>query len=262
MSLRPSATRERMLPNGRLDVLRQVALFGSAYLLYRLVEGAVAGSPAAAFAHARDLISFERTLHVFVEPNIQAWAAGSHLLMVIATYIYINAQTTILIGLLLYLYLVHNRNYYFVRNMLVVAMLIGLVGYAFFPTAPPRLFPAWGFIDTVSSITTISSRSTLSNIFINPYAAVPSMHVAFAVMIGVTLSRLSRRRVAKVAWLMWPVLITFVTVITANHFLIDALLGLLTAGIAGGVARRLARMRPHVWAFYKSSPGRTRVAVT
>ncbi|MGA2471018.1 MAG: phosphatase PAP2 family protein [Solirubrobacteraceae bacterium] len=250
--------RERLLPNGRVDVLRQVGLFGGAYLLYRLVEGAVVNNGAVAYTHATDVISFERALHVFVEPNVQAWAMGSHLLIEVATYIYINAQTTILIGLLAYLYLVHNRSYYFVRNMLFAAMAIGLIGYAFFPTMPPRLLPNWGFVDTTSYITGGANTSPVSMAFFNPYAAVPSMHVAFAVMLGWPLARLARSYVVRAWWIFWPVLITFVTVITANHFFLDAVLGLATAGVAAIVARRLARVRPHVWAF--ADPSAARVA--
>ncbi|HEX2702988.1 MAG TPA: phosphatase PAP2 family protein [Solirubrobacteraceae bacterium] len=246
---------EQGLPKGWTDLLRQLTLFGGAYLAYRLVEGAVDGSSAPAFAHARELISIERTLHIFVEPSVQSWASGSHLLMVLATYLYINAQTTILIALLLYLYLFHNRSYYFVRNMVFVAMALGLIGYAFYPTAPPRLVPNWGFVDTVSQVTNTSSQNNpIMKIFINPYAAVPSMHVAFATMIGGTLVRLVKSWPARVWWTLWPVLITFVTVITANHFLLDAVFGLLTAGIAAVVACRLARIRPHVWALEPPAP--------
>jgi len=168
---------------------------------------------------------------------------------VIAAYVYINAQTTILIALLLYLYIAHNRCYYFVRNMLFVGMFIGLIGYAVFPTAPPRFLPEWGFIDTIQQVTGVSGNSTIANVFFNPYAAVPSMHVACAVMLGWTLSRLVRVRVAKFFWAMWPVFITFMTVITGNHFLIDAVLGLVVAGISFVAARLLAALRPHAWTF-------------
>ncbi len=75
------------------------------------------------------------------------------------------------------------------------------------------------------------------------------MHVACAVMLGWTLSRLVRLRVAKVFWALWPVFITFMTVITANHFLIDAVLGLLVAGVSFAAARALASLRPHAWTF-------------
>jgi CDP-diacylglycerol--glycerol-3-phosphate 3-phosphatidyltransferase len=150
MTARLALVRGRVLPNGWVDLLRQCSLFGLAYLLYRLVEGMVfVSNSSVAFAHSREVISLERSLHIFVEPQIQAWATSSHLLVVIAAYIYINAQTTILIALLLYLYVAHNRNYYFVRNMLFVGMAIGLVGYGLFPTAPPRFLPEWGFIDTI-----------------------------------------------------------------------------------------------------------------
>jgi hypothetical protein len=238
-----------------VDLLRQCSLFGGAYLLYRLVEGVVGGNPSVAFAHARELISLERGMHIFVEPTIQGWATSSHLLVVIAAYVYINAQTTILIALLLYLYVAHNRSYYFVRNMLFVGMAIGLIGYGLFPTAPPRFMPEWNFIDTIHQITGVSGNSTVANVFFNQYAAVPSMHVACAVMLGWTLARLVRRRAAKVFWALWPLLITFMTVITANHFLIDAVLGLVVAGLSFVAARRLAALRPHAWTF--GSPGQS-----
>jgi hypothetical protein len=259
MTARLALVRGRVLPNGWVDLLRQCGLFGGAYLLYRLVEGLVGGGQShafisVAFRHANDLISLERSLHVFVEPTIQSWAMSSHVLIVIAVYIYINAQTTILIALLLYLYIAHNRSYYFLRNMLFVGMAIGLIGYGLFPTAPPRFLQEWGFIDTINQVTGVSGNSTIANVFFNPYAAVPSMHVACAVMLGWTLARLVRRRVARVFWALWPLFITFMTVITANHFLIDAVLGLLVAGISLVAARGLAALRPHAWTFRTPAP--------
>jgi len=258
MVARARLLQERILPHGWLDALRQVSLFAAAYLAYRLVRGLVEGDANAAFAHARDLISLERTLHLFVEPSIQAWASGSHLVMVLASWLYVNAQTTVTVGALLYLYLRHNRNFYFVRNMFMIAMAIALVGYAVFPTAPPRFMPEWGFIDSVSYFTGVhvSHASASMNALFNPYAAVPSMHVAFALMIGVPLARLSRRRIVSVLWMLYPFLMAFVIVVTANHFIFDALLGALTAGISAYGARWLARARPAVWRFSTVSSAR------
>src|ERR1035437_10363691 len=205
----------RVLPHGWLDVLRQGSLFASAYLAYRLVRGLVEHNANVAFAHARDLISLERTLHPFVEPSIQAWASGSHAVMLGASWLYVNAQTSVTIAALLYLYLRHNRNFYFVRNMFMIAMAIALVGYTVFPTAPPRFMPEWGFIDSVSDFTGvhISHASASASAVFNPYAAVPSMHVAFALMIGWPLARLTRNRVVRVLWLFYPLLMTFVIVV-------------------------------------------------
>src|SRR5438132_5942860 len=122
MGARARVLQARVLPRGWLDVLRQVSLFVSAFLVYDLVRGLVEGRATAAFQNARTLISIERTLHLFVEPSVQAWASGSHLLMVGASWLYINAQGTITIAVLIYLYVRHNRSFYFVRNMLLIAM--------------------------------------------------------------------------------------------------------------------------------------------
>jgi len=256
MVARARALQARVLPHGWLDALRQVSLFGLAYLAYRLVRGLVEGDANEAFAHARDLISLERGLHVFVEPSIQTWASGSHLVMVVSSWIYVNAQTSVTIAVLVYIYLRHNRNFYFVRNMFMIAMAIALVGYTAFPTAPPRFFPEWGFVDSVADFTgvKVDGQSASISAVTNLYAAVPSMHVAFALMIGWPLARLVRYSAARVLWFVYPFLITFVIVVTANHFLVDAVLGALTAGASAYGATWLARARPSVWRFSAVGP--------
>jgi hypothetical protein len=247
----------RVLPKGWLDLLRQIVLVGLAYGAYSLVRGLVHGDANAAFQHARALIQFERTLHVFVEPSVQAWASGSHVLMDFSSWLYVNAQTSITVATLVYLYVRHNGSFYFVRNMFAIALLIALVGYAVFPTAPPRFLPEWGFIDTVSDITGVhvGHQSAAMTELFNPYAAVPSMHVAFALMIGWPLASLSRTPTAKVLWRLYPLLIAFVIVATANHFILDALLGALTAGASALGARRLGSMRPAAWRFGAAPAG-------
>ena len=251
MVARARLLQARVLPHGWLDALRQVSLFAAAYFAYRLVRGLVEGDANAAFAHARDVITLETRLHLFVEPSVQAWASGSHLLMVLASWLYVNAQTTITLTALLYLYLRRNSSFYFVRNMFMIAMAIALVGYIVFPTAPPRFMPEYGFIDTVSDLTGVhvSHSSAAMTSLINPYAAVPSVHVAFALMIGWPLAKLSKHSIVRIAWAIYPFLIAFVIIVTANHFIFDALLGALTAGASAYGARWLARARPAVWRF-------------
>ena len=260
MVARARLLQARVLPHGWGDVLRQFSLFLAAYFAYRLARGLVEGRATAAFQHARQLISIERTLHLFVEPSVQAWASGSHLVMVIASWTYVNAQGPVTIAALLYLYVRHNGNFYFVRNMFMIAMAIALVGYTVFPTAPPRFMPEWGFIDTVADLTpvNVSHTSASMSAFFNPYAAVPSMHVAFALMIGWPLARLSRRSPLRILWVLYPFVMTFVIVVTANHFIADALLGALTAGASAYGASWLARARPSVWRF--STPGAPNIA--
>jgi hypothetical protein len=249
MLARARSLQARALPHGWSDVIRQIALFAAAYYGYRLVRGAVYGRAATAFENARNLIDVERTLHVFVEPTVQAWASGSHVVVDVASWIYINCQTTITLSALIWLYLFRNESFYFVRNMMVVAMGIALIGYVILPTAPPRFFPEWGFVDSVANFTGVRSDSVAVNELFNPYAAVPSMHVAFALMIGWPLARLVRWMPLRVFWGAYPFLVTFVIVVTANHFLADAFLGACTAGLAAYTASMLARARPAAWAF-------------
>jgi hypothetical protein len=255
MVARARVLQARVLPQGWRDALRQLSLFAAAYLAYGLVRGLVEGDANAAFAHARWLISIERGMHVFVEPSIQAWASGSHFVMILASWLYVNAQGSITIAALLYLYVRHNRNFYFVRNMFMIALAIALVVYTVFPTAPPRFMPEWGFIDTVSDFTPVhvSAKSASMSTLFNPYAAVPSMHVAFALMISWPLALLARRSVVRVLWIVYPFVMTFVIVVTANHFILDALLGALTAGASACCASWLARARP-AWRFSTVSP--------
>jgi membrane-associated phospholipid phosphatase len=256
MVARARRLQERVLPHGWVDALRQVSLFGLAYLAYRLVRGLAEGNAGEAFAHARDLISLERGMHVFVEPSVQAWASGSHVVMVVSSWIYVNAQTSVTIGALLYLYLKHNKSFYFVRNMFMIAMAIALIGYIVFPTAPPRFFPEWGFVDSVADFAhvDVNEHSASLSALTNVYAAMPSMHVAFALMIGWPLARLVRSRAARVAWTVYPFMMSFVIIVTANHFILDALFGALTAGASAWGASWLARARPAVWRFSGVAP--------
>ena len=240
----------RFLPHGYFDVVRQVLLFAAAYYAYRIVRGAVDGKASSAFEHARNLISIERATGTFVEPSVQTWTEGKAVLIDFASWMYINSHFVVTIAALVFIYLFHNSSFYFVRNMFMVAMFLALVGYIVYPTAPPRFFHEWGFADSVSDFTGLGTDGGKAGALFNPYAAVPSMHVAFALMLGIPLSRLVKHRISKVLWRLYPLLVTWVVVATGNHFWLDAFLGALTAAVSAYVAQRLfARARPTVWAF-------------
>jgi membrane-associated phospholipid phosphatase len=246
----------RVFPRGWTDVLRQVLLFAAAYVLYQVVRGLVdGGSGYKPFGDATHIIDLERTLHIFIEPSIQAWASSVHWVMDFADWTYLNAHYFVTIGALIFIYLRRNDSFYFVRNMFMIAMAIALVGYALYPTAPPRLMPEWGFTDSISQfLGTPHVEDGPEKAFLNFYAAVPSMHVCFAVMIGAPMSRLVKHWAARVAWCLYPVLITFVVVATGNHYFTDVFLGALTAGASALLAKQLlARARPEAWAFSRAT---------
>ena len=156
----------------------------------------------------------------------------------LANQMYLNAQFSIALGFLVWLYLFRNESYYFVRNMFVVSMGLALIGYTLYPTAPPRMFPQYGFVDTITDFSNVNHDSTLAKVFINPYAAVPSMHCAFAMMIGGTGFMVCRHWWAKAFWAAWPLLISWVVIVTANHYWVDAALGWMVALAAALVASR------------------------
>ena len=116
--------------------------------------------------------------------------------------------------------------------------------------------PEWGFTDTVAAFVGGAAEQS-ANVLYNPYAAVPSMHVAFALMIAIPAIKLVKSRALKVAWGLYPLLVTFVVVVTANHFWLDAALGALVAAISASAASyALARARPDAWA-WRTPPSRS-----
>jgi membrane-associated phospholipid phosphatase len=241
----------RVLPRGWADVLRQLSLFLGAYLLYQVVRGLVDGNDVAkATWNAYKVITLEQTLHVFVEPGIQSWVVHKRWLLDIADSSYLNAHYVVTLGALVWVYLRRNDSFYFVRNMFMVAMAFALVGYALYPTAPPRLMPEWGFTDSIQQFTGITVEHGPSSALLNLYAAIPSMHVCFALMIGWPMARLVKNPIATVAWAVYPVFITFVVIATGNHYLTDVVLGAITALTSALLSKQLlARARPDVWAF-------------
>ncbi|MEX2105809.1 MAG: phosphatase PAP2 family protein [Solirubrobacterales bacterium] len=243
------------LPKGWGDLVRQVGILVSVDLAYTAVRGIADSERTAAFAHGTQVIDFERSVGLFFEPGLQAFFLPAHAVIDLANQIYLNAQFSIALGFLVWLYLFRNESYYFVRNMFVVSMGLALIGYTLYPTAPPRMFPDLGFVDTINDFSNVNHDSTLAKVFINPYAAVPSMHCAFAMMIGASGFMVCRHWLAKAIWALWPFLVVWVTIVTANHYWVDAALGWMVALTAAVVAHRLlARARPEAWAWRTSSP--------
>jgi hypothetical protein len=237
----------RWLPNGWLDAIRQLALFAGAYYLYRIVRGFVDGQAGLAFENARTLVDVERSLGLFFEPGLQSWARGEEWLLWCANWMYVNSHFVVTTTFLIWLYIARNFAFYYVRNMFMVAMGLALAGYLAYPTAPPRFLPEWGFTDSVAAFVGEGAENS-ANVLYNPFAAVPSMHVAFALMIAVPAVMLVHNRLLKALWALYPLVVTFVVMVTANHFWMDALLGAVVAVAAASAASyAFARVRPEAW---------------
>ncbi|MCO5316419.1 MAG: phosphatase PAP2 family protein [Solirubrobacterales bacterium] len=247
------------LPRGWGDLFRQLALYVFADISYEVARGMADGRAELAFANGERVMDLERSVHTFFEPSLQASFITINWVIEFANTIYLNSQFTVALGFLIWMYFFRNEQYYFFRNMLFAAMALALVGYIGFPTAPPRMFPEYGFIDTINAHSSVNHDSALARLFINPFAAVPSMHCAVALIIGGTGFKVCRNWVARGFWAIWPLLVAWVTVVTANHYWVDAVLGWAVAGASYLIAVYVvANFKPELWTW--TSPGRGRRA--
>ena len=242
-------------PRGWRDAVLQIGLFVLVYNAYQVVRGVADSKEALALANAERIVDVERATGTLFEPGLQQAVIDNAMWLVdLANFTYLNSHFVVTSGFLLWLYFRRNAHFYFVRNMFMVAMLCALVLYALFPTAPPRLYGG-GFVDTIDVYTGLPQDSGASGLLVNRYAAVPSMHVAFALMIAVPGAALARRSLARVWWAAYPPLVLFAIVVTGNHFWLDAAAGAAVACVAAVAAGRLARARPGHWAWEPARMG-------
>lgn len=235
------------LPHGPGDVFLQLGLFVLADLCYETVRGIAEGQKSEAFANGQAVIDIEKATGTFFEADLQASLLNNAWVIDFANFMYMNSHFVLTSGFLVWLYLRRNDSFYFVRNMFMVAMALALVGYTLLPTAPPRFFESLGFVDTLDQVS-VNHDSALVQMFVNPYAAIPSMHCAFALMIGITGATLSRHLASRMFWAVYPLLVLFVVIVTGNHFWLDGAIGWMVAGAAALAALQIARLRPS-WAW-------------
>jgi hypothetical protein len=246
---RTSSAISARLPRGWRDLIFQVALFLLVYQGYQLVRGFVDGRSGVAFTNAERIMDLERSLGTFFEPGLQQALLDHRWLIDLSNWAYFNTHFVVTAGFLTWIYLYRNDHFCFVRNMFMVAMVLALVGYAAFPTAPPRMFGELGFTDTIATYTGIEQDTSSASFLVNPYAAVPSMHIAFALMVAAPAVSMVSSAWARAAWSAYPLMVFFVIVVTANHFWFDAAAGAAVACTAAISAHRLARLRPDRWAW-------------
>jgi hypothetical protein len=238
------ARRGAVLPKGWPDFLLQLGLFALVDIVYEVSRTFAKGDLAAAFIHAQDIVSLEKTMGIFTEIDVQRFALDHPWVLDVANLTYFHAHFAVTTLFLLWLYMRRNHHYYFVRNIVFAAMAIALVGYFFYPTAPPRMLTNVGFIDTLEKTANVNFNSGPIAWLSNPFAAVPSVHTCFSLIIGASCFFLVKRTALRLTWLLYPCLIVFSIVATANHFWLDAMLGALLAVVAAGVAWMIERYHP------------------
>ena len=234
----------RLLPRGARDFVLQLGIWFGFIAAYQLARGiADRGTDWDAFANAQTVMDVERSLHLFVERDVQrvVLEIGGPLVDAL-NWTYWLAQFAVVGLALLWIYLFRNEAFARVRNWILATNLLALAGYALMPTAPPRMFEAEGFVDTLGASASLNHGSALVELASNPYAAMPSLHAADALIVGFALASLVRSRFLKAAWTLWPTWVWFTVMATGNHFWLDIAAGVAIA-IAAGTMLRVVEAR-------------------
>jgi hypothetical protein len=232
------AAGQRFLPRGWADLGRQLAIWFGFLAIYQAARGIADRNPPRAFDNALHVIGFEQHSHALIELTLQRLVDGSQLLATLVSWTYWNSEFTVVGLALLWVYLRRHEAFVRFRNAILLANVIGLVGYVILPTAPPRMFPDLGFADTLDRFGGLNHGSGLVEFAANPYAAMPSLHAADALIVGVVLFNVSRSRWAKAFWAVWPAWVWFAVMATGNHFWLDCIAGIGVALVAMAIVYR------------------------
>jgi membrane-associated phospholipid phosphatase len=232
-----SAARVRIFPHGPMDLVRQLAIWLGFLYAYRYTRGIADRDPFKAFHNGLRVADVEHRFTGLWELSLQSLVASSDVLRELTSWTYWHSQFTVLGLSLLWIYLWRNESFVRVRNTLLLANVIGLIGFVLVPTAPPRMFPELGFVDTLAGFG-INHNSAIVRADSNPYAAMPSLHAADALIIGVSLALLVRPRWLKALWFLWPAWVWFSVMATGNHFWLDIVAGIVVALVAAAIINR------------------------
>jgi membrane-associated phospholipid phosphatase len=234
---RPSSSvlRVRVSPAART----QIGLFGLAYLLYSAARWVTVGDLPSAQAHAAWIVDLEDHLGVGNEASVQDALSGTWAIWLL-NHLYLAAQLVVVPGALIFLYRRSRTTYERLRNTILATWLISIPVYALFPVAPPRLADI-GMLDTITQQTGFSMDSKLTTSFYNELAAVPSLHVGFAVAVGVAIAASVRNPLMRLVALLWGPTIGLAVVATGNHFVFDIAAGLVASAAGYGLGTMAAR---------------------
>jgi PAP2 superfamily protein len=216
--------------------LVELGLVALGFLLYFLVRGAVVGRAGDALEHARWIINGQRSLGVFVEPVINEWALAASWRVRAFNFVYFWMDFPLIMAVGLFLFWRSRDHYTLLRDALLISGAFALVLYWTFPVAPPRYLPEWGFVDTVAQFANLSYQAQSLRPFVNPFAAVPSLHVGWALLLTTVLFRASRSWRVRGAVVAVLALQGVAVLATANHFLFDAGAGVMVSMPALGLA--------------------------
>ncbi len=247
----PSQANGRLsaLSSGYLRIVFEIVFIVPAYTAYQFVRGNVGGDAGAAFDNASRLIHVERELGIFHEAFLQQLILPKEWMVDLWNYVYIYGHLPVIIGVAIWLYVSHRHNYALFRNAFLISGLIALIGFTTVPLTPPRYMPEFGFVNTI--VDAKSYYIFQSPKIVNQYAAMPSLHFGWDLLVAVAIGVNTRVLWVRRATYFLPFLTLGGIVLTANHYFLDAAAGAAVAVIGLGLAVLLRRAirRDRVFAF-------------
>lgn len=215
----------------------QIAVIATAIAVYFLVRGATDSAAAEAVRNANKLVSFERALGIYHEPGLQQTLASAEMVRTALNWIYIWGHWPVIVVTLLWLARRNPDVFRRIRNAMMLSGGIGMVLFATFPVAPPRLADL-GMADTVT-LTSDAYRVLQPAVFTNQFAAMPSLHAGWNLLIGLAIIAAARRPLLRLVGVLLPMLMAASVILTANHYIVDVLAGTALTSVCWIVVPRL-----------------------
>jgi hypothetical protein len=227
----------------------ELLLWSGLYAAYLALRGVAIAAPREALANASSLIHVERAAGVFHEIQVQRLFMDLHAEGFVDAY-YLLGFGPLTAAVLLFLGLRRPEAYRALRTRLLVALAIASIGYLLLPTAPPRLVPQLGIADTVG----LSGHDTgsVGGIPFDPYAAMPSMHVGWSLLVALAVFQATRRRLVRGLFALHPLLMALTVTATGNHYFVDQIAGAAVALAA--IALVAAHIRSRIASVLSPAP--------
>ncbi|MDT4922930.1 MAG: hypothetical protein QOG01_643 [Pseudonocardiales bacterium] len=231
----------RMLRWRRPVWWQEIAIIAFGYWLYTLGRNAIPEQASIALRHGRSIQHLQDILHLNWELSFNQWVATQEWLAQSMDYYYATLHFIVTPAVMVWLFVRRPHIYRGARTVLVTTTLIALLGFYIYPTAPPRLLPEFGYVDTLLKYHTWGSLADPSIAeHSNQFAAMPSLHIGWAVWCGIVIFVCARRTWVRLLGVVYPIGTLAVIVGTANHFILDAVGGVIVVAMGFGVQRLMS----------------------
>ena len=215
---------------------QEVAIIAIGYWMYSVGRNAIPQQASIAIRHGLSIQHLQEIVGINFELSVNQFIASHEWLAQILDYYYATLHFVVTLGVLGWMFVQRPHIYRGARTVLFTLTLIALAGFALYPVAPPRLLPGSDYIDTVIKFHTWGSLADPEiAAHSNQYAAMPSLHTAWAMWAGISVFMCARRMWVRLLGVIYPFFTVLVIIGTANHYVIDAVGGAATVIVAFGI---------------------------